>query len=55
MYWGRGIWEGHFMLPEILKIFSPQKEDLFIQADFFKTRLHQVLPVHIMILTAFCM
>jgi hypothetical protein len=33
MYWGRVIGEGHFMLPEILKIFSPQK-DLRIQAEF---------------------
>jgi hypothetical protein len=34
MYWGRGIGEGHFMLPEILKNFSPQKEELFVQANF---------------------
>jgi len=34
MYWGRGMREGYFMLPEILKIFSPHKEDLCIHADF---------------------
>ena len=29
MYWGRGMGEGYFMLPEILKkISSPHKEDL---------------------------
>jgi hypothetical protein len=34
MYWGRGLGEGHFMLPQILKIFLPHKEDLCIHADF---------------------
>jgi len=34
MYWRRGMEEGHFMLPEILKIFSLHKEDLCIHADF---------------------
>jgi len=34
MYWGRGMGEGYFLLPEILKIFSPHKEDLCIHADF---------------------
>jgi hypothetical protein len=47
MYWGRRKGEDHFMLPEILKIFSSHKEDLCIHADFPRPGYAQCYLVHI--------
>jgi hypothetical protein len=35
MYWGRGMREGHFMLPKILKIFHPTRK-IFVFTQIFQ-------------------